>query len=100
MDWGIAGVNSISARSVPGIGLPLVDDGVPALEVAGEFEESIILGFDEVAEDLLLDYLATPVLVEPRLLNFFLDGVCKEQGVLRAGNIQVDLSQNTLKIIV
>lgn len=68
------------------------------MEIGGEFEERIVLCLDIVAENLLLDYRATPVFIEPRLFDFFLSGMREKQGVVRAGNIQVDLVPRYMKI--
>ena len=84
-------MNSISAGRVPGVVLLLVYDRVSTLEINGELKESLVFIFDKVTKNLLLDHGLAPVIIEPRLFNFFLSSVREEQGVVRAGNVQVNL---------
>ena len=84
-------MDSISAGRVPGVVFLLVNDRVSTLEINGELKESLIFIFDKVTKNLLLDHSFAPVIIEPRLFYFFLSSVREEQGVVRAGNVQVNL---------
>ena len=84
-------MDSISAGRVPGVVFLLVNDRVSTLEINGELKESLVFILNKVTKNLLLDHGLAPVIIEPRLFNFFLSGVREEQGVVRAGNVQVNL---------
>ena len=68
-------MDSVSSWNVPPVLLLLVDERVPSLEVARVLEQRLILVLDNIARDLLLDHGLAPVIIEPRLFNFFLSSV-------------------------
>ena len=84
-------MDGISAGRVPGVVFLLVNDRVSTLEINGELKESLVFILNKVTKNLLLDHGLAPVIIKPRLFNFFLSSVREEQGVVRAGNVQVNL---------
>ena len=78
MNGRIAWVYGISAGRVPGVVFLLVNDRVSTLEINGELKESLVFILNKVTKNLLLDYSLAPVIIEPRLFNFFLSSVREE----------------------
>lgn len=90
-------MNSISTRNAPAVVRSLVDKGVATLEVGRELEERIVLIFDELLRDFLLDDFLAPVILEPRLCDNLGCGAGEEERVVLAGNVEVDLFSPTVR---
>ena len=84
-------MNGITPRDAPPVLLLLVDKRVPALKVARVLEQRLILVFDDLAGNLLLNDSLAPVVIKPVVLHFFHVGVREEKRVLCAGDVEVNL---------
>lgn len=65
-------VDRVPARCAPFVRRFPVDQRVATLEVIRKLEKRVVLALDERPRDLLLQNLAAPVILEPRLLDLLL----------------------------
>lgn len=92
VDRRIPWVDSIPTRRTPTICVISIDKRVASLEIDWEFEEGIVLAFDILPCDFLLNHRLTPVLIEPGLFDLFLGGMREEERVFETTNIKVHLA--------
>lgn len=86
-------MDGVPTRNTPAVEGLLVDERIATLEVGRELQEGLILIFNELLGDLLLDDLLAPVVFEPRLRDYLGVSASEEQRVRLAGNVEIDLQQ-------
>lgn len=91
MNRRVARVDGITTRDAPAVESLLVDERVATLEVGRELQKRVVLVLNELLGDLLLDDLTAPVVLEPRLGDDLGSSAREQQGVLLAGDVEVDL---------
>lgn len=89
-------MDGVPPGNVPPILLVLIYQCVPPLEVDRIGDLGVIFILNDIPSDFLLDNRLAPVIVEPRLLNFFLFGMSVEQRVLESGDVQINLEVDNM----